>query len=185
MFDTLALLLISSVIFRALGAFGVSRFTDWRTALAHGLAFMMAVTGIAHFMPDTIDIMPSHDDLVTLVPGYVPAPDFMVYATGVLELLGSVGLIVGATRAIAGVSLIGLYIAMFPANLHSALNDVMLNGDPAVPLWFRIPEQIVFIAAAMTAITSRPYRWARNSAWFRISGDSSGRSICRREPRTP
>ncbi|GAA1579899.1 hypothetical protein GCM10009678_73260 [Actinomadura kijaniata] len=151
MFDTLMLLLGPLLGFRLLGALGVRRFADWRVAAGHGLALMLVFTGAAHFVPDSVTVMPGHDDMVTMVPPFVPFPHLAVYATGVLELLGALGLVVARTRLAAGVGLAVLFVLMLPANIHAALADVPLNGDPATPLWFRIPEQIVFIAVALGA----------------------------------
>ncbi|XVQ06611.1 carboxylesterase family protein [Spirillospora sp. CA-255316] len=37
------------------------------------------------------------------------------------------------------------------AERTAAIEDVPLNGDPATPLWFRLPEQIFFITIALWA----------------------------------
>ncbi|NEW40131.1 hypothetical protein GV794_13135 [Nocardia cyriacigeorgica] len=149
MFTTPLLLIVPTLSFRALGALGVSRFATWRVSFAHGLAVMLVSTGIAHFIPDSIEAMPSHDDLAAMVPELVPFPAATVYLTGVLELLGAAGLVVTRTRRYAGLGLAALFVLMFPANVHAAVADIPLNGDPATPLWFRIPEQIVFVAVAL------------------------------------
>ncbi|MFD6393519.1 hypothetical protein [Nocardia sp. NPDC060259] len=149
MFTTLLLLFVPTVLLRLLGAAGLARFGTWRECAAHGLAVMLTATGIAHFMPDSVTVMPSHDDLAAMVPTYVPFPHVMVYVTGLLELLGAAGLVVRATRAGAGVALAVLFVVMLPANIHAALADIPLDGEPPTPLWFRIPEQIVFITVAL------------------------------------
>jgi uncharacterized membrane protein len=154
MFGTLMLLLGPWLVFRLLGLLGVARFATWRTSAAHALAAMLACTGTAHFLPDSVTVMPSHADLTAMVPPFVPFPHLMVYATGVLELLGALGLARTATRPAAGIGLAALFVAMFPANIYAAIENVPLNGDPATPLWFRVPEQILFIAIALWA--SRP-----------------------------
>jgi len=43
------------------------------------------------------------------------------------------------------------FVLVFPANIYAAIEDVPLNGDPATPLWFRIPEQLLYIATALWA----------------------------------
>ncbi|MFI6869783.1 hypothetical protein [Nocardia sp. NPDC050406] len=151
MFQTLLLLLVPALAFRLLGVLGVRRFASWRVSFAHGLAVMLVFTGSAHFLPDTVSAAPSHDDLTAMVPSYVPFPGFMVYLTGVLELLGALGLVVHRTRAVAGIALAVLFVLMLPANIHAALEDIPLNGEEPTPLWFRVPEQIVFIAVALWA----------------------------------
>ncbi|MEV0363565.1 DoxX family protein [Nocardia fusca] len=149
MFDTLMLFVVPTLVLRLLGRIGVQRFATWRVSAAHGLAFLFTMTGLAHFVPDSVTVMPSHDDLAAMVPSFVPFADFAVYATGVLELAGAVGLVVTATRRWAGPGLAALLVIMIPANIHAALNDIPLNGEAATPLWFRIPEQIVYFILAL------------------------------------
>ncbi|WP_245724719.1 DoxX family protein [Micromonospora citrea] len=151
MFTTLMLFAIPTLGFRLLAVVGVRRFADWRTSAAHGLAVMLVFTGAAHFVPDSVTVMPSHGDMVAMVPPFVPFPSLVVYGTGVLEFLGALGLVLARTRTAAGIGLSVLFVLMFPANVYAALENVPLNGDPATPLWFRIPEQIVFIAVALWA----------------------------------
>lgn len=163
MFTTLMLLLGPSLGFRLLGALGVGRFATWRASAAHGLAMMLMATGTAHFAPGTITVMPNHADLVAMVPPFVPFPHLMVYATGVLELLGALGLVLAKTRTAAGTSLAILFVLMFPANVHAAVADVPLGGDPPTPLWFRIPEQVLFITVALWAAGAVRKPWVRGT----------------------
>lgn len=149
MFDTLLMFIAPTLVLRLLGQFGVTRFATWRVSAAHGLAFLFTMTGLAHFMPDSVTVMPSHTDLTAMVPPFVPFPEFAVYATGVLELAGAAGLVVAAGRIPAGLGLAMLMVVMLPANIHAALEDIPLNGEPPTPLWFRIPEQIVYTTVAL------------------------------------
>ncbi|RDI49643.1 DoxX family protein [Nocardia mexicana] len=149
MFETLMLMVVPALVFRLLGVFGVRRFATWRVAFAHGLAVLLVFTGSAHFVPDSVEMMPSHDDLVAMVPPALPFPGFLIYLTGVLELLGALGLVVARTRVAAGLGLAVLFVVMVPANIYAAVEDIPLNGDPATPLWFRLPEQVVYIAVAL------------------------------------
>lgn len=149
MFGTLMLFVVPTLVFRLLGLVGVRRFADWRVAAAHGLAFLFTMTGLAHFMPDSVTVMPSHNDLVAMVPSAIPFPAFAVYATGVLELAGAAGLLFAGTRRWAGLGLAVLLVVMVPANIYAALENIPLNGEPPTPLWFRIPEQIVYFAIAL------------------------------------
>jgi uncharacterized membrane protein len=151
MFEGLLLLFIPWLAFRAAGALGVTRFATWRSSAAHALAVMLVFTGTAHFTPDSLTVMPSHDDLTAMVPPFVPAPDLTIYATGVLELLGAAGLALRPTRRLAGRCLALLFACLIPANIYAAAENIPLNGDPATPLWFRIPEQILYIAVALWA----------------------------------
>ena len=58
------------------------------------------------------------------------------------------GILVPRTRRLAGIGLILLLLAMFPANVSAALRDVTLGGRPVTALWIRAPMQLFFIAVA-------------------------------------
>lgn len=83
-----------------------------------------------------------------IMPPYVPAPEAMVYASGVAEIAGGAGLIGARSRQAAGWWLIATLVAVFPANLHMALHPDEYPQIPggAVSLWARLPFQAVFIA---------------------------------------
>jgi uncharacterized membrane protein len=83
-----------------------------------------------------------------IVPPWVPAPDAMVYASGVAEIAGGVGMMVPARRRPAGWWLIATMVGVFPANLHMAMNAEEYPAVPggAVSLWARLPFQGVFVA---------------------------------------
>jgi uncharacterized membrane protein len=89
-----------------------------------------------------------------IVPPYVPAPTAIVYASGVAEIAGGAGLIFERPRRAAGWWLIATLIAVFPANLHMALNS---DDYPKVPggrraLWARLPVQAVFVGWVLAAM---------------------------------
>ncbi len=85
-----------------------------------------------------------------MMPEVLPAHDFLVYFSGIAEIAGGLGLILPATRKLAAWGLILLFLAVFPANINMAVNDLPLGNDP-VPswaLWARLPLQLVFIVWA-------------------------------------
>ncbi|SCE31054.1 DoxX family protein [Streptomyces sp. PpalLS-921] len=164
MFVTLLLLAGSALAFRCLGALGVGRFASWRVSAAHGMAVMLVATAAAHFAPAGNGVMPGHADLTAMVPPFVPFPGAVVLLTGVLELLGAAGLVRTATRPAAGLGLAVLFVLLLPANVHAAAEGIPLGEDPAVPLWFRIPEQLLYIGVALSAATASglvPFRLRR------------------------
>jgi uncharacterized membrane protein len=90
----------------------------------------------------------------------VPWPSAANAIAGAAEVLGGMGLFTPRCRRAAGWGLIALLIAVFPANLHVAVEGHMpgLNVSPA-GLWLRLPFQAVFIAAvAWVALGSRTAR---------------------------
>ena len=74
-------------------------------AAAWSLAAMLLMTGGAHFIG-------LREDLIRMVPPLFPRPDLLVTFTGMLELIGAVGLIFHRTRSLAGIGLALLFIAM-------------------------------------------------------------------------
>lgn len=134
----LGVLFFAWVIFRGVGRLGIARLDSWRGALPYALAIMFLFTAVAHFNE-------MRHDMVSMVPPWVPAPETVVAITGVLEILGAIGLMIPRTRRAAGIALILFLIAVFPANVHAALNEVQFGGRPATALWLRAPMQLLFI----------------------------------------
>ncbi len=136
-------LLLGSIVARILGWIGVDYVNSWTAAIAVGLAAMFVLTGIAHFAP------PMRADLVAIVPPRLPAPGVLVTITGVLELLGAVGLLLPATRVAAALCLLVLMLAMFPANVYaSRMPNPPKSMTTQLPL--RTATEAVFLAAAIT-----------------------------------
>ena len=134
----LIVLFTSWLVFRGAGALGVGALATWQGSAVYALALMFVFTGIAHFNK-------MKHDLVRMVPAMFPRPMLLIYFTGVLEFMGAVGLLLPRFRALAGICLIALLIAMFPANVNAALKKTTLAGKPATPLWLRAPMQALFI----------------------------------------
>ena len=112
-------------------------------ALRYGLAAMFLLTGGAHFVG-------MRAELIAMVPPWLPAPDLLVTATGVLELLGAVGLLLPRAALWAAAGLSGLLLAMFPANVHRALSgsDLPWHAE-LVP---RTLMQLLFLAATVAVV---------------------------------
>ena len=83
---------------------------------------------------------------VRIMPAWLPAHLELVYVSGAFEILGGLGLIVSKTRRYAAWGLIALLIAVFPANINMAVNEIYLEGMAQEPwlLWARLPMQLVF-----------------------------------------
>lgn len=135
-------LLTGSIAARIAGWLGVAYVDTWVKAIAVGLAAMFVLTGVAHFVP------PLRGNLIAIVPPRLPAPGLLVSLTGVLELLGAVGLLVPATRVAAAVCLLLLMLAMYPANIYAArMPNPPKSMTTQLPL--RTAEEIVYLAAAV------------------------------------
>ncbi len=79
-----------------------------------------------------------------IMPPYVPRHREMVLVSGMAEIAGGVGVLVPATRSPARWWLLALLVAVFPANIHMALNPRDYRKIPEPLLWARLPLQGVF-----------------------------------------
>jgi uncharacterized membrane protein len=140
--EPLITLVVVTLILLAIGALGVRRLRPWPVALRGGLAAMFTLTGVAHFVG-------MRDELIAMVPPFLPAPELLVTITGLLELAGAVGLLIPRTAAWAAGGLTLMLIAMFPANVYLALTGTDL--EPMSELLPRTLLQVVFVAATITA----------------------------------
>jgi uncharacterized membrane protein len=105
-------------------------------------ALAMVAIGVLHFLQP--------DGFVKIVPAFFPMPRVLVFVSGFFEILGGIGLLIPRFRRAAAIGLIALYIAVFPANVNMAVNDIQPAGYviPNLALWIRLPFQLVFIALA-------------------------------------
>lgn len=90
-------------------------------------------------------------DLVRMVPPVFPRPDLIITITGVFELLGAIGLLLPRTASAAAACLATLLVAMFPANVLAARQNLTIGGRAATPMLPRTLLQVVFIAALLIA----------------------------------
>lgn len=106
------------------------------------LAIFMIVAGTLHWV--------APDPFVKIVPSFLPYPLALVYISGVFEILGGIGLLVPPVSQAAAWGLIALFIAVFPANINMAVNQIQMDGIPNSDLlrWGRLPFQAVLIAWA-------------------------------------
>jgi uncharacterized membrane protein len=103
-----------------------------RSRLVLGFAFIGA--GVNHFvMPRTYE---------AIVPDSMKArAGSLVAVSGVAEVAGGVGVLLPWTRRLAGLGLIALLAAVFPANLHMARAAERFSKIPRWALYARLPLQ--------------------------------------------
>ena len=112
------------------------------------LAALFVGTGTLHFT--------SPEPFVAIVPEALPAPRALVYASGVAELLGGIGLLHARTVRPAGWWLIATLLAVFPANIGMAFAPERHPGIPEWALWLRLPLQAALIGWVYQAALARP-----------------------------
>jgi uncharacterized membrane protein len=88
-----------------------------------------------------------------IVPPYLPAPEALVFLSGLAEVGGGLGLMLPATRRRAGWWLIATLLAVFPANLQMAQHPERYPKVPggATALKARLPLQAVLVAWVRSA----------------------------------
>jgi uncharacterized membrane protein len=106
-----------------------------------GIAFI--TTGVLHFTHTRA--------YMAIMPPYVPRHRESVLVSGAAEIAGGVGVLVPATRPLARWWLLALLAAVFPANVHMALNPQRYKRIPPWALWLRLPFQAVFGRAVWRA----------------------------------
>jgi uncharacterized membrane protein len=115
------------------------------------LALFWLVAGSMHFVRAR--------EYEATVPDYVPiSPRDAVRWSGFAEIAGGVIAAPASTRRLARWWLSGLLIAVFPANVHMALEpDLVIDrgapikGVPRWLLWARLPIQPLFVLWAWRA----------------------------------
>lgn len=100
------------------------------------LGGFFVLAGVLHF------VIP--DFYLAMMPPWLPAHQELVALSGVAEILGGIGVLSARWRSAAGVGLLLLLLAVFPANIQMLLN-ARAAGEPTLLLWLRLPLQVVFL----------------------------------------
>jgi uncharacterized membrane protein len=105
--------------------------------LRPALATLFAFAGSMHFLRPKF--------FEAIVPPGVPVREAVV-VSGLAELTGAAALLHPATRRFGRWWLLGLLLAVFPANIHMAVNPEQIRGldlrkMPRWALWARLPLQ--------------------------------------------
>ena len=95
-------------------------------------------TGLLHFLRPRM--------YEAIMPRYLPAHRELVYASGVAEIAGGVGVLHSRSAKPAGWWLIATLVAIFPANVEMALHAERFRTIPRPLLWARLPLQGLLIA---------------------------------------
>ena len=128
--------------------FALLRTLPDRAAVAMSAGFL--VTGVMHFV--------TVERFMAMIPPALPWHRELVYASGVFEIFGALGLLLRSTRRWAAYGLAALLLAVFPANLHIVMSGGSVEGLPQAAwyYWLRIPFQFVFIAWALWVARRSP-----------------------------
>jgi uncharacterized membrane protein len=103
-----------------------------------GLAAFFSFAGAMHFVtPRSYEAM---------MPPSLPRHHEAVVISGLAEIAGAAAVVPARTRRFARWWLLGLLLAVFPANVHMAVNPEQVRGldldrVPRWALWARLPLQ--------------------------------------------
>lgn len=127
--------LIAAVIARKTRADGI---VNLGGVLGYAAAF--AFFSVGHFVIT--------DEMVSMLPEFIPARRPLVYATGLLEAGLALALLPKRTRAYAGLGCIAVLILFFPGNIYAAIKGVGPGGHQWGPVYLliRAPLQALLIS---------------------------------------
>ena len=117
---------------------------EYNIALAAriSMSIMLVFTALGHFL--------FSKGMTLMIPDIIPFKLFLVYGTGVLEVLLAIGLHIEKYKDFTAWSIIIFLIMMLPANIKASILELNYqtgeyNGKGLAYLWFRIPLQVLFI----------------------------------------
>lgn len=111
---------------------------DW---IALGLGTFITLAGVMHFANPTF-----FDDIVP--PWLPPSERFWTYVSGVAELIVGPMLLVPRTRRLGALAAIGLFVAVYPANVYMVWDWRDRPAGEQFVAWARLPFQFLFILLA-------------------------------------
>jgi uncharacterized membrane protein len=111
-----------------------------KSALKYLMAVVFTLAGANHFVRTSF--------YVRIMPPYLPWHVELVYVSGFFEMALGISLLVPRLSRFSAWGLIGLLIAVFPANIHMAVHSDLYPAISPVLLWIRLPLQGVLVAWA-------------------------------------
>jgi len=115
-----------------------------KTVLLYVMSAVYCLAGFMHLLRPEF--------YVSIMPPGLPNPEWLNVLSGLAEITLGVFVLEPRVRFLAAWGLIALLIAVFPANVYVALENVGVGGEPgagnAIASWIRIPFQALFIVWA-------------------------------------
>jgi uncharacterized membrane protein len=145
---TTLILIVTVAAYVLWGRRGLFSFGWMQWALRVAVALPLLVSGIAHFTRTAL--------VMTLIPPFFPYRPQLVLVSGAMELAGALGLLLPAFTRTASACLAVLMIAIFPANVYAANQNVGGLHMPSVPV--RLAMQVVYILLLLIAGWGVPRR---------------------------
>lgn len=119
-------------------------FARRKRSLGRVMGAIYALAGVTHFL--------APESFARVVPPGFPRPRALVYLSGIAELALGLGMQFDRTRRASAWGLVALLVAVFPANVYMATDDVAAEFAPdrladvaRAAAWARLPVQAVLV----------------------------------------
>jgi uncharacterized membrane protein len=148
---TTLILIVTVAAYFLWGRRGLFRFGWMQWALRVVVALPLVVSGIAHFTRTAL--------FATIIPPFFPYRPQLVLVSGAIELAGALGLLLPAFTRTASACLAVFMIAIFPANVYAANQNIGGLHMPSVPV--RTAMQVIYVLLLLIAGWGVPRRAAK------------------------
>lgn len=154
----LAVLIAATLLSAGAAATGLFRWQGWAPSMRFGLVAGLLVFGVDHLV--------TPERYVAMIESFLPVPHFFAVFTGLCEIAGAIGLLLPATRRLAGLALAAYFVAVFPANIANAVGGLNVEGLPQAEwyYWIRLVFQPVFVWWALVAGGNIGLQWRKAAA---------------------
>jgi uncharacterized membrane protein len=107
-----------------------------------GLVLAFLFFALGHFVQT--------EEMMRLIPAFVPLRRELVWLTGLAEIVIALGLAVRATRKLAAGAALAVLVLFFPANVYGALTAAEYGGHAMGPVYLlvRLPLQLFLLGWA-------------------------------------
>lgn len=112
----------------------------FKTLMKYLLSAFFIFAGVNHFRDPEF--------YLRIMPPYLPWHSTLHLTAGAFEVIFGVMLLIPRFQNLAAWGLIALLLAVYPANIHMAINHQLYPELPMAFHWIRLPLQFVFIAWA-------------------------------------
>jgi len=106
-------------------------------------ALFYILAGCNHFLSTAV--------YYVIMPEWLPAPGFLIYVSGILEIVFGVLLLFNKTRKAAALLIILMLAAFMPAHIYMIQKAPFMLGTIRITpfiAWARLPFQLLFMAWA-------------------------------------
>jgi uncharacterized membrane protein len=112
----------------------------FKIVMKYLLALLFILAGVNHFRDPEF--------YLRIMPPWLPWPSALHLIAGFFEFVFGVMLLIPRYQKLAAWGLIALLLAVYPANIHMAVNHHLYPELPMIFHWIRLPLQFVLIAWA-------------------------------------